>query len=179
MTAMELQNIPADCPELKKLLEKVMTHIDDPANGLPEDVFLFLSAISPLPNVDLLIRDAAGKILLAWRNDPWWGSGWHVPGGIIRLNESFAERIQKTAQKELRTSVIHGEEPIEIREIINKDFKTRSHHISFVFDCKVPENYKIDNGLLSDHNTGFLSWHEHYPDQMLRCHEFYRKYFMI
>lgn len=76
----------ADGRYLEDLLDEVRKRIDDPDKGLPEEVFLFLSQLSPLPNVDLLTRDREGRILLAWRNDPWWGSGWHVPGGVIRLH---------------------------------------------------------------------------------------------
>lgn len=162
---------------LKRLLNEIKMYIDNPMQGLPEDVFLFLSEMTPLPNVDLLVRDKTGCILLAWRNDPWWGSGWHIPGGIIRLKETFEERIQKTAQKELGTTVLYEKEPIEIRQIINKEFKSRGHHITLVFECRVPDDYQIDNGNLTEHDTGFLRWHDHFPNQMLQCHEFYRKYF--
>ncbi len=162
---------------LNKYLDIIRSKIDDPNKGLPEDVFLFLSEISPLPNVDLFVHDNNNRVLLAWRNDPWWGTGWHIPGGIIRINESFEERIQRTAQAELGTRVFFKEDPLEIRQIINKEFKTRSHHITIVFDCQVPDDYVIDNGSLEEHETGYLAWHEHCPNNILRCHEFYSKYF--
>lgn len=163
MKDMQQERLPHEA-NLKEILGEVRGYIDDPTKGLPEDVFLFLSEISPLPNVDLLVRDNSGRILFAWRNDPWWGNAWHVPGGIIRLKETFDERIQKTAQAELGTIVSYNKEPIEIHQII---------------DCRVPEDYVIDNGNLTDHDTGFLAWHDHYPEKMLRCHTFYRKYFDV
>lgn len=162
---------------LGDLLEEVRKRIDDPNKGLPEEVFIFLSQISPLSNVDLLIRDREGRILLAWRNDPWWGSGWHVPGGIIRLQETVEERIHRTAETELGTSVEFETKPVEIHQIIDKNLKSRSHHITLVFACRVSDDYQIDNGALGEHDTGYLAWHDHYPDKMLKCHEFYRKYF--
>lgn len=162
---------------MESLLNEVRKEVVDPGKGLPEELFLFISELTPLINVDLLIRDNKGRILLAWRNDPWWESGWHVPGGIIRLNETIDERIERTAKLELGTTVFHGSEPVEVCQIINKVFSTRSHHITLVYECRVPEDYIIDNGSLMEHDTGFLAWHDHYPDQMLRCHEFYRKYF--
>ncbi len=167
-----------DREKLNILLDKVSNEIEDPTQGLPEEVFLFLSRISPLTNVDLLIRDDKGRILLAWRNDPWWGNGWHVPGGIIRLNETFGERIQKTALNELGTSVSFSEDPVEIHQIINKGLESRSHHITLVFECKVPKDYQIDNKYQTVKDTGFLAWHEKCPDNILKCHEFYRKYFV-
>jgi len=167
----------SDNDDLKNTLDIVRGYISDPTQGLPEDVFLFLSEISPLPNIDLLVKDCDGRILLAWRNDQWFGSGWHVPGGIIRLKESFEDRIQKTAKNELGTFVSYSENPVEIYQIIDTELKTRGHHITFVFDCKVPDDYVIDNKGLSECDTGFLAWHSRYPDNMLRCHSFYRKYF--
>ncbi len=163
---------------LGDLLNEVNNQITDPNKGLPEEVFLFLSKISPLTNADLLIHDKNNRILLAWRNDPWWGNGWHVPGGIIRVNETFEERIQRTAESELGTSVRFSSEPIEIKQIINPNLSTRSHHITLVFDCQVPDDYIIDNGSLKDKDTGFLAWHTNCPDSILKCHEFYRKYFI-
>lgn len=168
----------ADGRYLEDLLDEVRKRIDDPDKGLPEEVFLFLSQLSPLPNVDLLTRDREGRILLAWRNDPWWGSGWHVPGGVIRLHETMEERISRTAESELGTRVEFDSEPVEIHEIINKNLKSRSHHITFVFECRVLDDYQIDNGSLDRHDTGYLAWHDHYPDEMLKCHEFYRRYFI-
>ena len=162
---------------LKKTLDELRDYIDDPTKGLPEEVFLFATEIVPMTNVDLLVRDDLGRVLLAWRNDPWWGSGWHVPGGIIRLKETFEERIQRTAEAELHSAVTFKEKPLETVPIIAKEFKQRGHHITFVYDCKVPDDYRVNNGNLREQDTGFLAWHDTFPTEMLRCHEFYRKYF--
>ncbi len=171
-------NTPGAETELNQLLDSVRAYVDDPTKGLPEDVFLFVSEMSPLPNVDLLVRDDMGRILLAWRDDPYCGMGWHVPGGIIRLKETFDDRIQRTAVAELGTTVRHGDEPIEVHQIIDEGLTVRSHHITLVYECKVPEGYMIDNGSLAETDAGCLAWHDHFPDQMLQCHQFYRKYFM-
>lgn len=162
---------------LNEDLNRIRAYIGNPSDGLPEEVFLFLSELTPLTNVDLLVKDEKGRILLAWRNDPWWGNGWHVPGGIIRVRETFDDRIQKTALAELRTNVQYSSHPLEIRQIINKEFQTRSHHITFVYDCKLPDGYELDNGALNRFDTGYLEWHDKFPEKMLKCHEFYRKYF--
>lgn len=162
---------------LKEILNEARRFVDDPTKGVPEELFLFMSEMMPLQNVDLLVRDKVGKVLLAWRNDPWWGNGWHVPGGIIRVKETFEERIQRTAEAELHSTVTFQKEPLEIVPIIAKEFIQRGHHITFVYDCKVPEGYQINNGGLTERDTGFLAWHGTFPAEILRCHEFYRKYF--
>ncbi len=159
------------------LLDMLRQQISNPETGLGEKIFLFVSELTPLVNTDLLVRDDYGRILLAWRNDPWWGSGWHVPGGVLRLHETFLDRIMKTAATELHTSVTVTNKPLEIRPIIAKEFKQRSHHITFVYGCSVPKGYRIDNGTLGERDTGYLAWHGKCPEQLLKCHEFYRKYF--
>lgn len=163
--------------EISDLLVELRKNITDPTKGLPEEIFLFVSELTPLTNVDLLVRDDEGRVLLAWRNDPWYGSGWHVPGGIIRVKETYDDRIQKCAECELHSRVTYRNEPLEIHPIIEPTFKERAHFFSFVYDCRVPSDYQINNGSLGEHDTGYLAWHDCFPDEMLRCHEFYRKYF--
>ena len=65
--------------------------VPNPSAGLPDELFYYISKTTPLVNVDLLIKDENGRILLAWREDPIAGIGWHIPGGIIRFKETFAE----------------------------------------------------------------------------------------
>ena len=78
----------------------------DSRQGLPEDLFLFVTRLTPMINVDLLIRDGEGRTLLTWRDDGYdYSPGWHIPGGIIRYKECRGERVQAVAQKELGTSV--------------------------------------------------------------------------
>lgn len=161
----------------EQLLKKVYEEIDDPSQGLPEEVFLFASSITPLVNVDLLIRDDNGRILLSWRDDKYHGKGWHIPGGIIRVKETFENRIHETALKELGCHVRHRESPIEIVPIILKDNRERCHLISFIYECELPNDYRIDNGNKGEHDAGFLAWHEKFPPDMLDDHRFYRKYF--
>lgn len=163
---------------LKTYIKGIREYIDNPRNGLPEDVFLFATEITPMVNVDLLIRDDEGRILLAWRDDDIYGAGWHVPGGIIRIKESFSERIQKTAEIELGCNVIVGTTPLEVVPIICQDMEVRGHFISFIYECKLPKDYKINNGKLSRYERGYLEWHKKFPREMLEVHGFYRKYFV-
>ena len=66
---------------LRRGIEALEAGQDDPRRGLPDDVFLFVSRIVPLVNVDLLIQDDRSRTLLTWRDDEFFGPGWHVPGG--------------------------------------------------------------------------------------------------
>jgi ADP-ribose pyrophosphatase YjhB (NUDIX family) len=87
------------------LINTLEESISDPRRGLPEELFLFASRITPLVNVDLLVKDKLGKTLLTWRDDGYYPPSWHIPGGIIRYKETFAERIKEVARTELGAAV--------------------------------------------------------------------------
>ena len=42
---------------LNKLLLEIEHYIDDPREGLTEEIFYFISKLTPLVNVDLLIKN--------------------------------------------------------------------------------------------------------------------------
>ena len=83
------------------ILATLTSHIGDATQGLPEDVFLFLSGITPLFNVDLLIKNEAGQTLLTWRADQFYPESWHIPGGIVRFKEKITDRLAAVATNEL------------------------------------------------------------------------------
>jgi hypothetical protein len=88
--------LAADRKARARFFELLLQNIGDPGRGLPDEVFEFALAITPMINVDLLVSGDRG-VLLAWREDKW-GSGWHVPGGIIRFNETISHRISEVAR---------------------------------------------------------------------------------
>jgi len=148
--------------------------IVDPTVGLPEEVFLFASRITPMLNVDLLVRDNNGRTLLAWRNDAFSGQGWHIPGGVIRFKETFEQRLMKVAATELGTVVEFDPIPIALNQIIIHEQKTRSHFISLLYACFLPESFIPTNIGITPTTTGFLKWHNHCPDNLIPVHEIYR-----
>ena len=93
---------------------RLKSFVENPSEGLPEEVFQFISCITPLVNVDLLITDPKAGVLLTWRPTGNYPAGWHLPGGIIRLRETFEERIRKVALNELSVDVASIVGPIEI-----------------------------------------------------------------
>jgi ADP-ribose pyrophosphatase YjhB (NUDIX family) len=110
--------------------------IGDPRDGLPEDIFLFVSRITPLINVDLLIQDDRGRTLLTWREDGHFGSGWHVPGGVIRYKEAAADRVRACAREELAADVSFDPAPVFVMETII-DKRDRGHAVSLLFRCRL------------------------------------------
>ena len=110
--------------------------IGNPSDGLPDDVFQFVSRITPLVNVDLLIQDERGRTLLTWRDDEFYGPGWHIPGGIIRYKETSSARVRVCGREELGVDVDPEEAPLFIVESIGQE-TTRGHHISLLFRCRL------------------------------------------
>ena len=128
--------------EIQDLITQLEPLIPDPHRGLPEDVFLFLSRITPLINVDLLIQDNVHRTLLTWRDDGLSRSGWHVPGGIIRFKETAAERIQAVARGELGIEIEFDPVALATHEIIHPSRKVRGHFIPFGLKL-IPDGGKV------------------------------------
>ena len=79
---------------LEILEDKIKTFRQEkPEMGLPEEIFMGVSKMTPITNVDLLLKDSKNRCLLAWRDDEYAGTGWHIPGGVIRYKETMAERV--------------------------------------------------------------------------------------
>lgn len=149
----------------------------DARNGLPEEIFLAVSCLVPIANIDLLIMNEKNQILLSWRNDIYFGTGWHLPGGCIRFKETMSERIQKTALEEIGTEVIYDGSPIAIKDVIidkeGIDRKVRAHHLAVLYLCSLPNKTNINNNNLHERDAGFLKWFTKNPKEIITVHECY------
>ena len=151
--------------------------LPDASGGLPEDVFLLVSRLLPLVNVDLLIQDRSRRTLLTWRDDEFYGPGWHVPGGIIRFQETLANRVRKTARIELGTDVEFSPEPIAIRESIDRQRKARGHFISLLYRCALLGPPAAELQYLSGvPSAGQWSWHVVCPPDIIDLHRQYAQF---
>jgi colanic acid biosynthesis protein WcaH len=144
--------------------------------GLPDDIFFFISRTTPLVNVDLLVKDKIGRVLLAWRNDEYYGQGWYIPGGIVRFKESLEQRIQRTALGELGTEVSFDPIPVTIKQFIIPEWDNRAHFISFLYSCSVPEGFIPDNSMRKQNDAGYIAWHDECPVEFMKIHDPYRMF---
>jgi colanic acid biosynthesis protein WcaH len=163
--------------ELPILLDRALEHIPDATVGLPQEAFYFVSQLTPLVNVDLLIKNQSGQTLLTWRSDEFYGPAWHIPGGIIRFKETAAERIQKVAQLELGCEVRFSPEPIKVSELFNPKRNIRGHFISLLYLCELisdPDKQKKMTDELP--LPGHWAWHSGCPENFLNVQEPFRKY---
>lgn len=148
----------------------------EPESGLPEEVFLALSRMTPMINVDLLIRDNTGRVLLTWREDLFYPAGWHIPGGIIRFRERITHRISEVARLELGAEAeAHG--LVSVKEFHQPERRTRGHFISLLFRCSLRGEPAADLRYESGApRHGQWAWFERSPENLLKVHEVYRDF---
>jgi len=160
-----------------KAVTEIITRVPDASNGLPEEIFLLVSRLTPLVNVDLLIKNCGDETLLTWRDDSFDKPGWHIPGGIIRFKENMPDRVRAVAALELEAEVIFNPAPVAINEIKHATRMERGHFISFLFACTLKnapaERLKYAGGVPQ---PGAWAWHRTCPEDLIPIHEIYREY---
>ena len=161
-----------------RLINKLEKKIKNPNKGLPEDFFKFITRVTPMINVDLLIVNSKSEILLTWRNKgEKYKPGWHVPGGIIRYKEKIHQRIKKVAKKELGVSIYLEKKPIEINEIFLNQ-KNRAHFISILYLCRLKSKLlKLQKFKSGNPVVGNWKWHKSVPRNFIKPHYIYKKFF--
>jgi colanic acid biosynthesis protein WcaH len=167
-----MSKVPED---LTSLIEQVLQHVPDAKSGLPQDVFYLVSQLTPLINVDLLIKNDEGQTLLTWRQDRFYGPAWHIPGGIIRFKENIEERITKVALMELGCSVKFSPKPINVRNMINRERDIRGHFVSLLYMCELERPPDPSKECINENPmSGQWAWHDRAPKNLLSVHEPFR-----
>jgi len=162
---------------LDEYIAAIESAVGDPTNGLPQPVFDLLCRLTPMLNVDLLIRNERGETLLTWRHDELY-LGWHIPGGVVRFKEQMADRVAAVAKAELGVSVrILKPDPVAITQVIQPVRRARGHFVSFLFECELAspldETQRFEGGEPRD---GQWAWHASYPPAMIGSHAMYRRF---
>lgn len=147
------------------------------SQGLSKELFWLTSSLVPMVNVDLLITNGDGQLLLARRDDEFHPKSWHIPGGCIRFGETMLERVHKTAIAELGCDVIVEKGPIAIRDAIRDPIRERyypnerRHFISILFRCRLA-GY-IQNKELTEDDAGYLKWFAKVPEDLVPIQHIY------
>ncbi|MGI4941768.1 MAG: hypothetical protein ACRYHQ_14605 [Janthinobacterium lividum] len=129
-----------------------------------------MTEVAATSNVDLLVRDDAGRVLLAWREDQF-GAGWHVPGSIIRHREEIGHRIAACARDEFGCELQVADGPVAIVQI----FDDRGHSVSLCHLATlrgVPGRPVLGDGQVPA--PGDLRWFAQPPELLYPSHLVYR-----
>ena len=166
--------MPADdhalTDEELRTLEAILAKVSGRNGDLPGPLFRFVTEVTPAANVDLLVRDEAKGVLLAWRDDAF-GTEWHVPGGIIRHREELAHRLAACARDEFGCEVEVADRPVALIQI----FDDRGHFLSLCY----PTTLRGSPGrrvLRGDEapEAGDLRWFAAPPERLYPSHLVYR-----
>ena len=165
-------------PVPKRILAALEAWAPQPSAGLPEDLFLLVSTLTPLVNVDLLVQDESRGTLLTWRDDQFYGAGWHVPGGIIRYKETAEDCIRATALRELGAAVEFAPDPVAVVQSIEPHRRERGHFISLLYRCRLaaPPAEALRYATGAPHR-GQWAWHPHCPPDLILFQAPYRRFF--
>lgn len=171
---MELGN-PMTNNSLYLAFKIIKEEVKNAKEGLSKDIFHFVSSLTPIVNVDLLIKNEHNETLLTWRSDEFYGPGWHLPGGVIRFKENPISRIEKVALNELGCQVFYDNSPLNVRSQIADNRDVRGHFISLLYKCNLktlpsPEIKAIG----STPSNGHWRWHKKAPADLLSVHESFR-----
>lgn len=158
-------------PDELATLEGLLGKLEGQSALLPWPLFRFINEVVATPNVDLLVEDDAGRVLLAWREDPF-GTGWHVPGSIIRHRETIADRIDLCAADEFGCDLDVSDRPFAVIQI----FDPRGHSVSLCFKARpggMPGRTIVTEA--QSPQPGDLRWFAKMPDNLYPSHEIYRE----
>jgi ADP-ribose pyrophosphatase YjhB (NUDIX family) len=174
-----------DTPSDERVADAIRTldaAIGQPHPGsLPLEVFLLVSRLMPLFTADVWIEDDAGRVLLTWREDPYFGSGWHVPGSVVRFQESIAHRLRECAREELGAEIEFDPLPFDLMEEIQEGARDRGHNISAAYRCRLLSGpdparaYHVGSG--DPPRPGEWAWHTSCPPDILTVHRCYERHF--
>ena len=108
---------------------------------LPEWLFLFGTYFFPQINVKVVCKYPDGSFYLTWRDDQFKNHGWHIPGGIVRPNESLIDRVKLTINDELPFLSIDNASfnLVGFSQVLSSPPSIRSHFVSFVYVCSLSE----------------------------------------
>lgn len=149
--------------------------------SLPEFLFLIGTYFFPQVNIELVVRINSNQLLYVWRDDIFGNKGWHLPGSIIRPNESFTQRIYKLIDSEVNILANAGyshRHYVGYSEVISDCMPcVRSHFISHVFliDFKLPNKIldELDSAgnylISSEIPSGMISNHLRYIPLLRKC----------
>ena len=181
---------PRRMESLSRAIAEIDRAVGQPHPGrLPLELFLLASRLVPLFTVDLWIERDDGAVLLTWREDEFFGRGWHVPGSALRLGEGTQHRLRECAREELGAEIEAEGLPFDLMEEIQPQIgegsdpkaRDRAHNVSAAYRCRLLTPPDLARAYAADSGTppepGQWAWHTRCPDELLEVHRCYERHF--
>ena len=114
-----------------------------------QDEFLNVIDKAPLVSIDILLKDADGKVLLGYRNNRPAQGFWFVPGGRIRKNETLEQAMLRISLAELgfEISIANTHLIGAFDHIYDDNFKGASgvntHYVALGHEFNLPADQSI------------------------------------
>lgn len=133
-------------PEETKQLVALLKKTEWPL--APEVFHSFMGKIVSIP-IELGVFNEDGEILLIYRDD-WEFRGWHLPGTVLRDNESVSDAIARLIRSEVGVDVTN---PVSIGWFESgRDIHPTRHEISLLHTCFLKEGYSGKGKFFSSTN---------------------------
>lgn len=154
--------------EISESVINEIRNLSDGTGTLSYDLFLFFCRFKPNLCIEIIIQDPDKGTLLTWREDEVFGSGWHIPGGVIRYKETLEDRLKATAESELNANLLTYEY-VETRELILDSVKERQHEVVMIYRCTIDSDTALDSKK--------MKWFKEMPVDIIEVHKGYGDYF--
>ncbi len=143
--------------------------------------FLDIIAATPLVSIDLIVRNAEGRVLLGKRVNRPAKNYWFVPGGRIRKNEKLAEAMQRISKTELGVTLTI--DPVKLlgnyEHIYEDNFfgeeGINTHYVVLAYEYSLEESMRIK---LDDQHSDAKWWKVRDLLNSPEVHENTKAYFM-
>ena len=151
-----------------------------PSEGLNRHLFYITSMLTPLVCLEIFVHDQESRgVVLIYRDDEFYGPGWHLPGGILRSREEIETRVFKTVMREIGVSKeqIGFVKCISLAESFDTCKPIRSHFIAIGLLVEIDIREQVGSYVAGkDYVNGEAAVHREVPKDMIVEHIKYSEY---
>ena len=162
---------------IRKTTYRTLDSLLEPTKGLGKDLFYLASMLSPQVCVEVFAFIGCTRgIVMVYRDDEFYGPGWHLPGGVIRSRENIATRIGKTLERETGITSHNAKilSCISLAESFDTSKPIRSHFLSIGMLVEVRKQEHLESYSASkQYVNGDCAVHYTLPQDIIKEHKKY------
>lgn len=154
-------------------------------NLLSTNVFKLVVDATPLVSIDLVVSDAAGRILLGLRKNRPAQGFWFVPGGRVRKNETLNMAFRRLTIAEIGLELSRDDarflgvyEHQYLDSFFGSDTDSPNTHY-IVLAYSIAKSSLSQNGLPLSQHEGFRWWTADEAIDSAVVHQYTKAYFQL